>query len=415
MKTPSFIDKALNNGTHSELSFNQIAQIRISNAISLIGSLFALFYAIILFSFTEYRLALNDVLFIANTLLLYLFNRFRLYKLGTLLAFFTIPIALMLVNYEYGRIGTEYYFYSGIVLCFYYYKKPVNQYLNVAYFVILILLIKWLEKGVVPIGLAASISPFVLISNIVMSIFLLLLTISLFIDEHEKYQHAIEEKNIHLNTALTELQKKNHQVNMMLKELNHRVKNNLQLISSLFNIQSYKTKNSETKNALKDARNRIVSIAIMHQKLYKENLFEEVMLKKYIEDLVEYLVQSVDQEGNTKVKMQIDEVQLRIEDTVHVGLIINELITNAIKYGTHPDTGSNKIELQLTNQPGNLYIRVADHGKGFPKDFDPLRSGSFGLELVENIVAQHEGSLKIYGDKGTTVELNLKITEFRDS
>lgn len=406
--------KILNNGVHAALDFEQVSRVRISNAISVVGAIFAFIYSIILLLNSQYRLALNDVFFIANLLLLYLFNHWRYYRVGTVLTFITVPLSLLLVNYEYGQIGTEYYFYGAIVLSFYYFKRPLNRYLVSAYFVALILATKYIETIVVLDEFAANIEPYILISNILMSLAILFLSVSLFMGEHIKYQVEIQNKNEQLNHALNDAHEKNDQVNLVLKELNHRVKNNLQMVSSLFNIQSYKTKNKETRRALKDARNRIVSIAIMHQKLYKDNLFHEVKLKKYIEELVEYLIQSVGTDENLKVTVNVEDIKLRIEDTVHVGLLINELITNALKYGYSNQNKRNEVSVELFLSNKLLTIIVCDSGSGFPNDFSIEKTDSFGLDLVHNIVNQHEGRIFLSSNNGARVELQLNITEFSD-
>ncbi len=406
--------RIINNGVHQGLNFDLVVRIRISNAIAVVGSLFAFFYCVFLLSQGEYILCFRDVVFIANLMLLYILNYFRLYKAGSIIVFITVPIVLLWVNHVYGTIGTEYYFYAMIVLSFYYFKKPLNRYLISFYLVLLILLTKYLEMVVVLSPFTVKVETYILFSNVFMSLSILFLGVLLFVNEHKKYQVEIESKNTQLNDALALANKRNEQVNLVLRELNHRVKNNLQMISSLFNIQSYKTKSNELKWAMKDARNRIVSIAIMHQKLYKDNLFYEVRLKRYVEELVSYLVQSVSSFDAVNVKVDVDNVTLRIEDTVHVGLIINELLTNALKYGVADEKIQNEINVDISQQSMYLVIVVSDTGEGFPKGFDIKETDSFGFYLLDNIVSQHEGELNISNNGGACVEARLKIPEFRD-
>ncbi len=404
----------LNNGVREEHDFDQVMRIRISNGISVVGSFFALVYCTYLILNAQYRLALNDVLFILNLMLMFLLNRFGYNKIGSVLTITTVPVMLLYVNHEYGQISTDYFYFACIVLGFYFFKRRLNQILISLFFISLILLTKYLEAITIPNEFGLSVAPYIYISNTLMSLAILFLSISLFISEHEKHKHEMDVKNIQLNAALNLAQQKNEQVNIVLKELNHRVKNNLQMVSSLFNIQSYKTKNAETKKALKDARNRIVLIAIMHQKLYKDNLFYEVKLKKYIEELVDYLVQSVGFDDEINVKVEVDDVKLRIEDTVHVGLLINELLTNALKYGQSDNQLENMIKVEVLSNNGTLTINVCDSGKGFPENFDIEKTDSFGLDLVRNIVIQHNGSIDFTNQNGAKIRLQLKLTEFSD-
>ncbi len=413
-KLTSFWQSVLNNGISEECDFDLGMRIRISNGISIVGSFFALVYCVFLALNSQYRLAFNDVLFIVNLMLMFLLNRLGYNKIGTVLTIITVPVMLLYVNYEYGRISTDYFYFACIVLGFYFFKRRLNQVLISFYFITLILLTKYLEVITIPNEFALSVAPYIYMSNTVMSLSIIFLSISLFINEHEKHKHEMDVKNIQLDAALSLAQQKNEQVNIVLKELNHRVKNNLQMVSSLFNIQSYKTKNIETKRALKDARNRIVSIAIMHQKLYKDNLFYEVNLKKYIEELVEYLVQSVGFDDNINVQVEVEDVKLRIEDTVHVGLLINELLTNALKYGQSENQLENKIQVEVSSNNGVLAINVSDSGKGFPANFDLEKTDSFGLDLVRSIVLQHNGDIQLSNQSGAKISLQLKLTEFSD-
>jgi two-component sensor histidine kinase len=406
--------KILNNGVHEGLDFDLVVRIRISNAIAVVGSLFAFGYCMFLVLQGEYLLGLRDVLFIANLMLMYILNYFRWYKAGPIFIFITVPAILLWVNHVYGTIGTEYFFYAMIVLSFYFFKRPLNQFLISFYLVALILLTKYLEMVVELSPYTARVEPYILASNIFMSLAILFLGISLFVSEHKKYKVEIESKNNQLNNALALANKKNEEVNLILRELNHRVKNNLQMISSLFNIQSYKTKSSELKWAMKDARNRIVSIAIMHQKLYKDNLFYEVKLKRYVDELVNYLVQSVSSTDSVKVSVDVEDVTLRIEDTVHVGLIINELLTNALKYGVSDHNNQNAVSIEISKKNVNLIIVVSDTGKGFPPDFDIMNTDSFGFYLLHNIVSQHEGQLILSSQGGARVEARLNIPDFGD-
>jgi two-component sensor histidine kinase len=404
----------INNGVHSGLGFDQVTRIRISNAVSIIGATFAFFYSLILLYNSAYSQAFNDFVFISNILLLFVFNRIRLYRVGTLFTFITVPITLILVNYEYCRIGTEYFFFAAIVLSFYYFKKTVNQILAVAFYVILILITKYLETTVEPVGIAAKVSIFAFVCNIFFSLTVLILCIWLFINEHKSNLLQIEKINSDLKIANEEISEKKESLKMVLREVNHRVKNNLQLIASLLNIQSRTVKSKTTRVALKSASDRLVSLMLVHQKLHKNDFIQKVCLKVYIKDLVEYLISSVGKKNSIEATTNVVDIMLSVEHTIHIGIVINELVTNAVKYGANPVTGFVNVDITITQSKSSLFINVSDKGPGFPNNFNCNSTNTLGMELVCSIVKQTGGDIKLYSNEGAKIEIEFKITEFSD-
>ncbi len=189
---------------------------------------------------------------------------------------------------------------------------------------------------------------------------------------------------------------------VLLKEIHHRVKNNLQVISSLLYLQSNKIAEKKYKEIFNESQNRIKSMALVHEKLYKSVDLAGIELSDYIRSLVNYLMRSYDV-GYHKIKQEInvDNIFLSIDKSIPFGLIINELVTNILKYAfVGRDEGLFRININK-GVDGTIIISVYDDGVGMPNDFDIKNSNSLGLRLVQTLVTQLEGTFKLKSDEGS--------------
>lgn len=214
-----------------------------------------------------------------------------------------------------------------------------------------------------------------------------------------------------------EIQERIDEKETLLKEVHHRVKNNLQTVSSLLSLQSRSIADEKISSIIKSSQNRVVSMAMVHEMLYKrDDYLSKIELKPYVKELCEYLVRSV--KGNTnnvKVKLDIDENKLSIDTVIPLGLIINETITNALKYGIKEDkAGEILISLRkLSDKRYEMYI--GDNGIGYSDDIDPKTSKSLGLKLIYNLARQLRGSITRDSEKKGTyyrMEFEEIIEEF---
>jgi len=150
---------------------------------------------------------------------------------------------------------------------------------------------------------------------------------------------------------------------VLLQEIHHRVKNNLQIISSLLNLQTHYVEGEETINVLKDSQNRVKTMAIVHEKLYQSPNLKDINFKEYIEDLISVLFYSYGIESkNIKTLINLEDLKIDIDTAIPCGLIINELVTNSLKYA-FPD-GKGILKVELTSKSDNIKLRVADNGVG---------------------------------------------------
>ena len=181
----------------------------------------------------------------------------------------------------------------------------------------------------------------------------------------------------------------------LFKEIHHRVKNNLQTVSSLLSMQGRNTTNEQIKKIIKSSQNRVISMAIIHEMLYTNDNLSEIAFKPYVEELTAFLIKSVVDPSHTIVlNIDILDIKLGIDTAIPLGLLINETITNSLKYGFEDSTeGLIEIKLRKEEDRTNSYmLTIADNGIGFSQDTPPKASKSLGLKLIHNLARQLHGS-----------------------
>ncbi len=196
---------------------------------------------------------------------------------------------------------------------------------------------------------------------------------------------------------------------MLIKEVHHRVKNNLEVISSLLELQSEGIADSRAKAAVMEGQSRVQSIALIHHKLYRNDDVSAVEFKNFVNDLYKQ-VASVFKKPGTEIEFQVtgNETQISIVDAVPLGLIVNELLTNTFKYAMQKEKlNSISIHLESSNSKLNTLI-YKDNGPGLPLDFDIQKSTSLGMKVIQLLTKQLGGTLKFYTDNGSVFEIPFK-------
>ena len=201
-----------------------------------------------------------------------------------------------------------------------------------------------------------------------------------------------------------------HEKEILLKEIHHRVKNNMQVISSLLNLQSGYISNAQALEIFQDSQNRVRSMALIHEKLYRSKNLAEIDLGEYINDLAIHLFRSYKAESKgIALKVRAEDVYLGIDAAVPCGLIINELISNALKHAFPlGHQGEILVELQKDQQQ-QISLCISDNGIGFPAGLDFRNTGSLGLQLVNTLVRQLDGTIELQNGSGTTFKINFAI------
>jgi len=201
--------------------------------------------------------------------------------------------------------------------------------------------------------------------------------------------------------------------NVLLKEIHHRVKNNMQIISSLLNLQMSHLTDKNLINTLKESQNRIITMATLHEKLYLTSDFSRINQEEYVSSLVRGLFYSYNANDRIKSIIKVDSVDLNIETSVPCGLIINELVSNSLIHGfPHGMTGT--IWVSLKSNGEKYELRVADDGVGFPDEMNYQDTDSLGLELVQNLVDQLDGQMELIKTDKTEFKIIFSELKYKD-
>jgi two-component sensor histidine kinase len=193
---------------------------------------------------------------------------------------------------------------------------------------------------------------------------------------------------------------------VLLKEVHHRVKNNLQIISSLLNLQTNQIADQKTRDALRDSQNRVRTMALIHEKLYQSPDLEQVDFAAYLKGLVNFLAQSYRANSNqVLIKTEAQNIYLDIDSAIPCGLIVNELVSNSLKYA-FPENREGYIRVSCQqSSKDEVVLIVRDDGAGLPAGFDPSKSSSLGLKLVTSLVQQLNGKLEMENQGGLSYKI----------
>ena len=204
-----------------------------------------------------------------------------------------------------------------------------------------------------------------------------------------KNQRLIAEQNHIIENSLKEK-------DSLLKEIHHRVKNNLQMVSSLLSLQTRNTKSKAAIEALEEGKSRVKAMALIHQKLYQNDDLSVIEMQGYIESLINS-VQSVYKKGGHNISITVDAegTELDIDRAIPFGLILNELVSNSFKYAFPDGDDNGKIYIHLRKNGEQGYFEYSDNGVGLPEDSDERANNSMGLRLINRLVNQLQSKLSI--------------------
>jgi len=201
---------------------------------------------------------------------------------------------------------------------------------------------------------------------------------------------------------------------VLLQEIHHRVKNNMQIISSLLNIQTRYVDDEESINVLKESQNRVKSMAMIHEKLYRSKDFNKIYFADYIESLVWDLFYTYSIKKDTiKPVLDIDDVRLNIETSVPCGLIITELVSNSLKYA-FPNSRKGELKVSLKIKDDDYVLTISDNGVGFPKNLDFEKTDSLGLQLVNSLTDQIDGKIELDSSHGTEFKITFQELVYKE-
>ncbi|MGM9511218.1 sensor histidine kinase [Larkinella sp. GY13] len=234
------------------------------------------------------------------------------------------------------------------------------------------------------------------------AILLFLLAVSVFIRfrikqlaaDKKKLEQMVNERTVQLKRSLSEQSDLLLEKDVLMKEIHHRVKNNLQVISGLLELQSKSLTDETAKDALRDGQNRVRSIALIHQNLYQFENLSTIDLKRFINDLCRQVQSVFQKQKPVTIRIAVPDLHLDIDSAVPLGLILNELLSNSFKYA-FSEGAAGEIQLEIRSlTEGRYQLRYADDGPGLPPGFDLARASTLGLQLVNDLSRQIGGSVQ---------------------
>jgi two-component sensor histidine kinase len=194
---------------------------------------------------------------------------------------------------------------------------------------------------------------------------------------------------------------------VLLKEIHHRVKNNLQLISSLLSLQVRSRKGATVDQLVYEIQARIHSIALLHEMLYQSGDLVHVNFRKYIETLAQTIVRYFGMHSRVELVIEAEDIKLSLDGSIYCGLLFNELITNAMKHA-FPGSRKGKISILARRlEDSSIFLSVADDGIGLPESLDMENATSLGLELVQSLATKLHGKLSIKREAGSEFQLRF--------
>jgi two-component system, sensor histidine kinase PdtaS len=239
----------------------------------------------------------------------------------------------------------------------------------------------------------------VIIAVVILSFIIILLLYRQY-RHKQKSNNVITQKNEQLQHYLTEKE-------WLLKEIHHRVKNNLQIVMSLLNSQSAYIDNEPALTAIHDSQHRVHAMSLIHQKLYNTENVSSIDMSAYIRELAAYLSESFNTGQRIRFEYNIDPLEMDVSQAIPLGLILNEAITNSIKYAFQ-NGGEGVVKIKLSNTSGNQYLlEISDNGIGIPEDINNKKPGSLGMSLMAGLSEDLDGSFSIENKNGTTVKISF--------
>lgn len=200
---------------------------------------------------------------------------------------------------------------------------------------------------------------------------------------------------------------------MLIKEIHHRVKNNLTVISSLLSLQSRYIKDESDKDLFKESENRAKSMALIHERLYRSEDVKSIDFSDYITSLARDLFDTyVTSKDKIQLKLDVENIMVDVDNTVPLGLIINELVTNCLKYA-FPSNRVGTINISFHKIDSEYVLEVSDDGIGLPEDFDMDKSDSLGMRLISGLTAQLDGEMEMFNGSGTTFRIRFSDSSNR--
>ena len=236
---------------------------------------------------------------------------------------------------------------------------------------------------------------------------LLFIRLVISLKENENLYLAAQNENISRQKAEKELKTSLNEKEVLIKEIHHRVKNNMQIVSSLLELQSLQQTDKNIKKLFKESQNQVRSMAIVHEKLYHSGNLASINIQDYTKSLIAEIFKSYHINENILTNLNIEKRSIDINKAIPLGLILNELINNSLEHA-FPNGEKGEIKINLNKNNGFITLNYLDNGVGFPKNLDFQNTNTMGMQMINGLVNQMNGTIKLNRNPGTQFTINFK-------
>lgn len=400
----------INLGVKTEMEFYQKREARIVNLFALI-TLLGLVIGVSSVLFISGDYVISTVLFTTLTSLSILFLNYKLHhNAATYLFVITINVTIFILNQQYIDSVGNYLYYFPVIFCVALIHNPIKSNTRTAIFFSIVLVsflcsrlidIPYLKNSSITEADNAALLTYNSVLAFFVTIILVFLVVRL-INRQNNEALALLHKEQDAQKIISQSLKEKE---TLLAEIQHRVKNNLAIITGLLNLQTEKAPCNESKQLMIESRNRVMSISMVHERLYKKDNLSKINLKLYLFELVQELIKSFPiNSKQIEIIEELEMVELEITKAVPIGLIVNEAITNSLKHAFNNGHQNPSIKIKMQLIFDRIQISVLDNGIGFT-DTDNRKDTALGLSLIESLSDQIDAQVVFKNEGGACVSL----------
>jgi two-component sensor histidine kinase len=405
--------KVLNIGITDRLEFYQKRETKILNLFSLITLTGLLIGTTNIFFLKDhYPVFMVSFEALASFAVLIL-NHKQIYQASAYVFVISINFTLLYMNLYYHNDTGSYLYYFPLIFCIALLHNPNKSKARaIAFFCIILVSFfgaRFLDSSLIQAAkLNDEQNKIIFNYNVnlvaVLTVILVYLVITFINKQYKELSDLLvtsKDDQITIENSLKEKE-------VLLAEIQHRVKNNLSVIIGLFNLQKDSATNEETKQSITEAKNRVLSIAMVHERLYRKDDLSKINLKYYISELTKEIVRGHHLYKTVTIEESLEDINADITKAVPIGLIVNEVVTNSLKHAFKDTDTKPVLKLSLSRNFDQICIKVEDNGKGFPEN--KVRSDrSLGLTLIESLANQIDGNIYYLNNNGAGVKLSFQF------
>lgn len=404
----------INLGVKSEMEFYQKREARIVNLFALI-TLLGLLIGVSSVLFISGDYVFNTVAFSTITSIAILFLNYKLYhNAATYLFVVSINVTIFILNQQYLDTVGNYLYYFPVIFCVALIHNPVKSNTRTAIFFSIVLVsflcsrlfdIAYLKNTTITEADNAALLTYNSILAFFVTLILVFLVVRL-INRQNNEALALLHKEQEAQAIIAQSLKEKE---TLLAEIQHRVKNNLAIITGLLNLQTEKAPCDVSKQLMTESRNRVMSIAMVHERLYKKDNLSKIDLKLYLSELVKEVIKSFPVTAQQiETHEELDKIELEITKAVPIGLIVNEALTNSLKHAFNKGQQNPKIKIKMQLIFDRIQICIMDNGSGFA-DITNRHDTALGLSLIESLSDQIDAQVVFKNEEGACVSLVFSV------